>query len=111
MDTYQYRMPPTAARDSYAPWTRNLRNPLIALRQAADRPPSPEIPEQTIISFGKYNGQTYEFIKKNDVGYCNWVLKQMNTNGGMLQFQIWLKKNTRKVACECCNGSGLVDMI
>jgi hypothetical protein len=62
-----------------------------------------------VITFGKYNGRTYEFVKQTDVAYCNWALKQMNVGGRMLQFQQWLKSNARKVTCECCNGTGLVD--
>lgn len=111
IDTCQIRMPPTfteSARNSYTPWAER---PRITLREAPQLQRAPEIPEQTTMSFGKYNGQPYEFVRQNDVAYCNWVLKQMNVSGRMLQFQIWLKKNTRKVACECCNGSGLVDMI
>jgi hypothetical protein len=64
-----------------------------------------------VISFGKHNGKSYELLKKTDVAYCNWVLKQMNVGSKMLHFQEWLKKNTRKVTCECCNGSGLIDAI
>lgn len=66
---------------------------------------------QTIFTFGKYTGKTYEFARNTDVAYCNWVLKQMNVSGKMLNFQQWLKKKTRKVTCECCNGSGLVDAV
>ena len=47
---------------------------------------------QTVITFGKYNGQTYEFVRKTDV-------------------QKWLKLNTRKATCECCNGTGVIDVI
>lgn len=112
----QIRMPPAFsksnpyARDWHTPWTER---PRISLRVSEpQRPPSPvEIPEENLMTFGKYHGKSYEFVRQNDVGYSNWCLKQMNTNGGMLQFQLWLKRNTRKVACECCNGSGLVDVI
>lgn len=64
---------------------------------------------QNILTFGKYNGKSYESIKQSDVTYCNWVLKQVNVAGKMLHFQLWLKSNSKKVTCECCNGSGLVD--
>lgn len=66
---------------------------------------------QTVITFGKYNGQTYEFVRKTDVAYCNWVLKQMNVGTKMIEFQKWLKFNTRKATCECCNGTGIIDVI
>ena len=66
---------------------------------------------KTVISFGKHNGKTYEMLKQTDVAYCNWVLKQMNVGSRMLHFQEWLKTNTRKITCECCNGSGYVDAV
>ena len=65
----------------------------------------------TVITFGKHNGKTYEFVKATDVAYCNWALKQMNVGGRMLHFQTWLRRNARKVTCECCNGSGEVDAV
>ena len=63
------------------------------------------------ISFGKHNGKSYEYVRQVDVEYCNWALKQMNVGGRMLHFQEWLRAKTRKVTCECCNGSGLVDAV
>ena len=66
---------------------------------------------QTEISFGKHSGQTYKYVRENDVSYCNWLLKQVGVRGRMLLFQQWLRKKTRKVTCECCNGSGLIDAI
>jgi hypothetical protein len=63
------------------------------------------------LTFGKHEGKTYEYVKQADVAYCNWVLKQMNVGRKMMQFQQWLKTNSRKVTCECCNGSGLVDAV
>jgi hypothetical protein len=66
---------------------------------------------QPIINFGKHTGKTYEEVKKTDVAYCNWILKQMNVGNKMLHFQQWLKRTSRKVTCECCNGTGLVDAV
>jgi hypothetical protein len=66
---------------------------------------------QTLITFGKYNGKTYEFVLKTDVAYCNWVLKQMNVGKQMLELQNWLRTKSRKATCECCNGSGMTDVI
>jgi hypothetical protein len=66
---------------------------------------------QMVFSFGKHAGKTYEYVRQTDVSYCNWILKQIGVNGKMQHFQQWLKKTTRKVTCECCNGSGLVDAV
>jgi hypothetical protein len=79
-------------------------------------PPPPSVPNRTdisenMITFGKYNGKSYDFVKQSDVSYCNWILKQMSVSGRMLHFQHWLKTNSRKVTCECCNGTGLVDAV
>ena len=66
----------------------------------------------TVISFGKYTGKTYEEVKRMDVAYCNWILKQMETAGRMKAFQNWLKENSRnKATCEMCNGCGLVSVV
>jgi len=65
-----------------------------------------------VISFGKYNGRTYEEVRSIDVAYCNWILKQMETTGRMKAFQNWLKQNSKNVAtCEMCNGCGTVHVI
>jgi hypothetical protein len=65
----------------------------------------------TVFTFGKYNGKTYNFVRQSDVAYCNWALKQMNAGNKMLHFQLWLRSQTRKATCECCNGTGLIDVV
>ena len=60
----------------------------------------------TPVTFGKYQGYTFEQVKQSDVSYCNWILKQMETGGKMKEFQDWLKKNSNKATCEMCNGTG-----
>ena len=62
--------------------------------------------EKKTLPFGKHSGKTYEVIRQTDVSYCNWVLKQVDTRGSMMEFQIWLKQNSRLVTCEACNGTG-----
>jgi len=66
------------------------------------------VPPNTM-TFGKYAGKSFEFVKRNDVSYCNWVLQQYAFGGKMYPFQQWLKSKAKKITCECCNGSGLVD--
>ena len=46
-----------------------------------------ETPSGKVITFGKHSGKSYEEIKSNDISYCNWVLKQYQTTGGMKDFQ------------------------
>ena len=66
----------------------------------------------TVVTFGKHNGRTYDDIKRMDVAYCNWILKQMEVSGRMKEFQIWLKENSNhKATCEMCNGSGQVTVV
>lgn len=77
-----------------------------------NRTPTGFVQEQpNIITFGKHNGVPYEAVRSSDVAYCNWVLKQINTTGRLLHFQQWLRAKARKITCECCNGSGLVDAV
>ena len=57
--------------------------------------------------FGKYSGKTYEEIRQADISYCNWVLKQYEARGKMLEFQKWLKSVSKKATCEVCNGTGV----
>jgi uncharacterized protein (DUF3820 family) len=59
------------------------------------------------LPFGKYSGKTYEEIKRTDISYCNWVLKQQNTRGSMKDLQDWLKSLAKKATYEACNGTGL----
>jgi len=64
-----------------------------------------------ILNVGKHTGKSYDFILQNDVSFCNWVLKQINASKSLFHFQQWLKTKTKKVTCECCNGTGLTDQI
>ena len=59
-----------------------------------------------ILPFGKHKGMPYEHIKRTDISYCNWVLKQVSVRGDMKVFQDWLKGVSKKVTCEVCNGTG-----
>jgi hypothetical protein len=70
-----------------------------------------ETPSGKVITFGKHSGKSYEEIKSNDISYCNWVLKQYQTTGGMKDFQEWLKLHAKRITCEKCNGSGLGHMM
>jgi len=51
-----------------------------------------------MITFGKYNGHTYQYVLDNDRTYCNWVLKQTTFNGRMIHFQRWLQAKTQRLA-------------
>jgi len=59
-----------------------------------------------VLQFGKHSGKTYDEIRRSDISYCNWVLKQQDTRGSMKDLQDWLKGMAKKVTCEACNGSG-----
>lgn len=60
-----------------------------------------------VLPFGKHANKTYEEIRRTDISYCNWVLKQTETRGHMRNLQEWLKTVSKKVTCEACNGSGM----
>ena len=60
-----------------------------------------------LLTFGKHTGKDFEHIRRTDISYCNWVLKQVGTRGVMKEFQDWLKGSSRKVTCEACNGTGV----
>ena len=66
-----------------------------------------EIMETQTLTFGKHAGKTFQDIRHIDVSYCNWVLKQTGTRGVMKEFQDWLKRKSKKVTCEACNGTGI----
>lgn len=53
--------------------------------------PNSNASDSNTLAFGKHKGKSYDFVKHNDVSYCNWVLKQKNFGGKMLHFQTWLK--------------------
>lgn len=65
-----------------------------------------------VITFGKYNGMSYQDVRQLDTAYCNWILKQLEVKGRMKDFQLWLKNNTiNKATCEMCNGCGKVSVM
>ena len=49
----------------------------------------------TLITFGKYNGQTYDYIIKNDIKYCNYIISQNGKSKSFINFQQFLKENTQ----------------
>ena len=66
---------------------------------------------ETILTFGRHIGKSFEEIKKTDVSYCNWALKQVKPNGRMKEFQTWLQGVSHFATCERCNGSGKVHIM
>ncbi len=76
-------------------------------RAAAVTQQKEKLAASVCLPFGKHANKPYEEIMKNDISYCNWVLKQPNTRGGMKAFQDWLKGRAKRVTCEACNGTGL----
>ena len=67
--------------------------------------------DQNLIDFGKYHGKTYSYVLENDVAYCNWLLRQLNVNGKLKKYQDCLKTKAKKETCDCCNGTGLMNII
>lgn len=65
----------------------------------------------TVLTFGRYMGKSFEEVKKIDVSYCNWVLKQVKPNGRMKEFQNYLQCLSNFATCERCNGSGKVHVM
>ena len=60
-----------------------------------------------LLTFGKHTGKEFEHIRRTDISYCNWALKQAGARGIMKTFQDWLKARAHKVSCEACNGTGI----
>lgn len=72
---------------------------------------SSESSGEIILTFGKYSGKTFEEIKKIDISYCNWALKQTKPNGRLKEFQNYLQGVSNLATCERCNGSGKVHVM
>lgn len=48
----------------------------------------------TLIKFGQYKEKTYEYVMKNDIKYCEWILTQQKTSSQyMIHFQKFVKEN------------------
>ena len=60
-----------------------------------------------LLTFGKHAGKDFDHIRRTDISYCNWALKQVGARGVMKAFQDWLKPRAKKVTCENCNGTGM----
>jgi hypothetical protein len=67
--------------------------------------------KDTMITFGRYSGKSFEDVKRMDVSYCNWVLKQVKPTGRLKEFQNWLQSVSHFATCERCNGSGKVHIM
>jgi len=46
----------------------------------------------TLMKFGKHNGDSFEEVRMNDEGYCRWVRELSGVKGQMLDFQEYLKE-------------------
>jgi len=60
-----------------------------------------------MINFGKYKNKTYDYVYKNDIKYCNWILTQRTTHTGMNNFINFLKLNNIKIPKDDINCSQL----
>ncbi len=66
---------------------------------------------ETLLTFGRYMGKTFEYVKNTDISYCNWALKQVKPNGRMKEFQNYLQGLSNFATCERCNGTGKVHIM
>ncbi len=64
-----------------------------------------------ILSVGRYSGKSFEFVRKTDISYCKWVLKQVKPGGSIKEFQEWLQSVSNFATCERCNGTGKVHVM
>lgn len=71
----------------------DMKNILEKIDSQNINSPNTNATDSNTLAFGKHKGKSYDFVKQNDVSYCNWVLKQKNFSGKMLDFQSWLKAN------------------
>lgn len=51
----------------------------------------------TLIKFGKYKCKTYEYVVKNDIGYCKWILTLHKPCLYMIHFQKFIKENIENI--------------
>jgi hypothetical protein len=47
----------------------------------------------TLINFGKYKGQTYDYVIKNDIKYCNYIITQESSYQPMIKFKNFIQNN------------------
>ena len=48
-----------------------------------------------LLNFGLYKGKQYEYVIKNDINYCNYILTlTKNTIQPIKDFQKFIKENT-----------------
>jgi hypothetical protein len=47
----------------------------------------------TVIEFGKYKYKTYDYVIKNDLKYCNFIINTNSINKSFINFQKYLKEN------------------
>lgn len=51
-----------------------------------------------IISFGKHNMKTFDYVLSNDNNYCKWILTQNPKNGNMKTFKEYIQNNIKIIA-------------
>jgi len=56
--------------------------------------------EDSVFTFGKHRGDTYKDVLDTDQSYCFFALDQADPNGGMLDFQQWLKPRVGKLKVQ-----------
>lgn len=47
----------------------------------------------SLISFGKYQGNKFEYVRDSFPDYCDWVMQVENPRLGLSRFQRWLLNN------------------
>lgn len=48
-----------------------------------------------IITFGKYNMKTFDYVLSNDNNYCKWILTQNSNNENMKTFKQYIQNNIK----------------
>ena len=50
-----------------------------------------------IISFGKHNMKTFDYVLSNDNNYCKWILTQNPKDGNMKTFKEYIQNNIKPI--------------
>jgi DNA polymerase-3 subunit epsilon len=53
-----------------------------------------------LVKFGKYKDKTYDYVIRNDIKYCNYIINETFTYKYMLNFQNFLKKNIKEYSIK-----------
>eukprot|EP01024_Parvocaulis_polyphysoides_P012035 TRINITY_DN14276_c0_g6_i1.p3 TRINITY_DN14276_c0_g6~~TRINITY_DN14276_c0_g6_i1.p3 ORF type:complete len:305 (-),score=27.34 TRINITY_DN14276_c0_g6_i1:706-1545(-) len=89
---------------SYCVWALEVAHPQNQLLKFIEYLENIQVLDKFVVQFGQFQGKSFEWVYKNDPGYCSWALQQQPKLKELKLFQHYLEK--KQVEQQGCIPNG-----